>query len=73
MDKEIIIEKSRNQKEEKIPLFQTYYLSFVRNYDSEDWFSCSNGSTNKDEIIKNVREVWKDYKQVKIISFELPF
>lgn len=72
MNKEIKIEKAKNQKEEKIPVFETYYLGFTRYYNSA-WIVCGMTSTDKKEVIDNIRMYWSTADENKIISIELPF
>ena len=72
MSKEIEIEKAKNQKEEKVPMFQTYYQAFTR-YAGSEWFTSGSTSTNKEDVIKQIRTYWNDSDEIKIISFELPF
>ena len=50
MSKEIEVEKAKNQKEEKVPMFQTYYQAFTR-HEGGEWFTSGSASLDKNNVI----------------------
>jgi|TARA_B110000259_G_C13923007_1_gene365616 hypothetical protein len=72
MSKEIEVEKAKNQKEEKLPMFQTYYQAFTR-YEGGEWFTSGSASLDKNNVITQIRTCWSNAAEIKIIAFDMPF
>ena len=73
MSKEITIEEARNQKEVKVPMFQTKYMIFTRYDNKSDWYSGCMLYSDQQAAINEIRRSYSTAYDAKIISFELPF